>query len=54
MGRAKKPYLTGIDKLDKRIHELSRDYCDPANRDLLDQILITSMKTIALMSASFA
>jgi len=40
----KRPYLTGIAELDKTIHELSQRYCEPENRDLLDQILITSMK----------
>jgi len=44
MGKNKRPYLTGIDELDKRIEELSRKYCEHENRDLLNQILITSMK----------
>jgi len=44
MTKVKRPYLTGIDGLDKIVEELSRTYCDPENRDLMNQILITTMK----------
>lgn len=40
----RKPYLTGIAKLDRIISELSKNYCEKENRGLLNQILITSMK----------
>lgn len=44
MGKNKRPYLTGIAELDKIINDLSQRWCEPENRDLLNQILITSMK----------
>lgn len=44
MGKNKRPYLTGIAELDKIINDLSQRWCEPENRDLLNQILTTSMK----------
>ncbi|MFH1379207.1 MAG: TIGR00730 family Rossman fold protein [bacterium] len=40
----RRPYLTGMPELDKIIYDLSGKYCEEENRDLLNQILTTSMK----------